>query len=255
MEDRPEPRQAGPCEDRGRVFRGKVTAMSGVGEEYLKPTSILDSDHPAVRTFAREAAGGESDPVGRAVNLYYAVRDGILYDPYSPFYLPEHYRASEILKRGRGYCVCKAGLLCALGRACGIPSRVGFATVRSHIATRQLLDFLGSDLFVYHGFTEFLLEGKWVKATPAFNLELCRRHQVEPLEFDGRHDSLFQPYNTARQKFMEYVAYHGTHADIPLALILQAWEETYGRERVREWIRAFETSGAASARDFYKEEP
>lgn len=228
--------------------------MQPVDPEFLRPTAILDSDHPEVLAFARDTAGGERDPVDKAVKLYYAVRDGIRYDPYSPFYRAEHYRASFILRKRRGYCVCKAALLCTLGRACGIPARVGFATVRSHMATRQLLDSLGSDLFVYHGFTEFLLEGRWVKATPAFNRELCLRHGVDPLEFDGRHDSLFQPYSRDGKRYMEYVAYHGVYADIPLEIILQAWEETYGRERVRAWIEAFEKSGAESARDFYAEE-
>ena len=73
--------------------------------------------------------------------------------PYYPFYLPEHYRASNILKSGRGFYISKAALLCALERACGIPSRVGFATVRNHLATQKLIDFIGSDLFVYHGYS------------------------------------------------------------------------------------------------------
>ena len=35
------------------------------------------------------------------------------------------------------------------------------------------------DLFVFHGFTEFWLAGRrWVKATPAFNIELCERFGV-----------------------------------------------------------------------------
>ena len=140
---------------------------------YLRPTAILDSDHPRIAAFARQSAGQVNDPVEQAVRIYYAVRDGIRYDPYYPFYLPEHYRASHVLASGRGYCVCKASLLCALGRSLGIPSRVGFATVRNHLATRQLIEFLGSDLFVYHGYTDFFLDGKWVKATPAFNKELC----------------------------------------------------------------------------------
>src|SRR4030067_265056 len=50
-------------------------------------------------------------------------------------------------------------------------------------------------LFIDPGFCEFYLRGKWVKATPAFNRELCQRHNVPPLEFDGPQDSLFQPYN------------------------------------------------------------
>src|SRR5512136_237384 len=119
---------------------------------FLKPTSIIDSDHKRVRDFALKAVDGSKDPVERAVKLYLAVRDGILYDPYSPFYRPEHYRASYVLKRGRSFCVQKASLLCALGRACSIPTRIGFADVRNHLATKQLIKFMGSDLFVYHGF-------------------------------------------------------------------------------------------------------
>ena len=163
-------------------------------EKYLLPTAIVDSDHNVVIAYAKQTVGhSENDPVASAVKLYYAVREEIWYDPYAPFYLPEHYRASTILKKGRGYCVAKAALLCALGRACGIPSRIGFATVRNHLATRQLIEYIGSDRFVYHGYTEFFLDGKWVKATPAFNSSLCRRHQVPPLEFNGKTDSIFQP--------------------------------------------------------------
>ena len=228
--------------------------MEPVDPVYLNPTDIIDSDHPDVKAFAGKTAGDAEDPVERSVKLYYAVRDGILYDPYSPFYLPEHYRASRILETGRGYCVCKAALLCALGRACGVPSRVGFATVRSHLATRQLIEFLGCDLFVYHGFTEFFLEGKWVKATPAFNRELCERHRAAPLEFNGREDSIFQPCNLEKKKYMEYVADHGTYTDIPLEIILRAWDETYGKERVRVWVEMMEQAGAGSPRDFYSED-
>ena len=124
-------------------------------QPYLTPTSIIDSDHQSIREYASKSIGRSTDPAEIAVKLYLAVRDGILYDPYAPFYLPEHYRASYVLERGRSFCVPKASLLCALGRACGIPSRIGFADVRNHLATRQLIEFLGSDLFVFHGFTEF----------------------------------------------------------------------------------------------------
>jgi transglutaminase-like putative cysteine protease len=227
--------------------------MTEINAEYLQPTAIIDSDHPHIVNFAREKVQGARDPLEQAVKIYYAVRDGIRYNPYTPFYRPEHYRASIVLAWGQGYCVCKASLLCALGRALGIPSRVGFATVRNHLATRQLLDYLGSDLFVYHGYTDFFLEGKWVKATPAFNRTLCERHRVAPLEFNGREDSVFQPFNRENRKFMEYVDFLGTFADIPVAAIVAAWKETYGPERVEGWIADFE-SAAAAKRDFYREE-
>lgn len=211
--------------------------MDHMDKKYLGPTAIIDSDHKTIIEYAFDTVrhAGE-DPVEKAVKLYYAVRDDIWYDPYYPFYLPEHYRASNILKSGRGFCISKVSLLCALGRACRIPSRVGFATVRNHLATPKLIEFLGSDLFVYHGFTEFYLDGKWVKATPAFNEALCKKQNLIPLEFNGREDSIFQTYNMEKKAFMEYLEFHGIYADIPVDIILAAWEGAYGKDRVRKWI-------------------
>lgn len=223
-------------------------------EQYLRPTAIMDSDHPAVRAFADTAAGTLSDPVDQAVALYLAVRDSIWYDPYAPFYLPEHYQASFVLKRGRSFCIPKAALLCAAARARRIPARLGFATVKNHLATKQLLDYLGSDLFVFHGFTELHLNGRWVKATPAFNRQLCERHRVPPLEFNGRHDSLFQPYNADHQQYMEYVAELGTYEDVPVAEILDAWNVTYGSDRVAGWIQELEQGQGAGTARFETEE-
>jgi transglutaminase-like putative cysteine protease len=220
---------------------------------YLAPTGIIDSTHPQVVAYTRRATAGTGDAVGQAVALFYAVRDGIRYDPYTPFFLPEHYRASRVIVRGRHFCVGKAALLCALARSCGLPARIGFATVRNHLATEQLIAFLGCDLFAYHAYTELYLEGKWVKATPAFNRELCRRHGSDPLAFDGRRDALFQPFNRRREQYMEYVAFHGTREDVPVDEILTAWKQTYGQRRVEAWIAAYEDTGGQSIRRFNKE--
>jgi transglutaminase-like putative cysteine protease len=211
--------------------------------QYLEATSIIDSDHSDIQEFTRDTLGDMKDAVEKAVRLYYEVRDRIRYDPYYPFYRPEHYRASNVLKAGRGFCIQKVSLLCAAARSCGIPARAGFATVRNHLATRQLLEFMGSDVFTFHGFTEFFLEGQWVKATPAFNRELCERHGVAPLEFNGREDSIFQLYSMDGKRFMDYLEFHGTFADIPVEEIVRAFEKTYGRERVRGWIESIEKFG------------
>jgi transglutaminase-like putative cysteine protease len=220
-------------------------------KEFLAPTEIIDSDNETIVDYAMGAIkDAGNDPVSKAVKLYYAVRDPIWYNPYLPFFRPEHFRASNVLRKGQAFCVGKASLLCALGRASKIPSRVGFVTVRNHLATRQLLEFLGSDLFVYHGFVEFYLKGKWVKATPAFNLELCKRHKVNPLEFDGHEDSIFHPFNTEKKQFMEYMADHGSYADIPVDEIVTSWEQTYGKDRTDQWIADYEKKGGTSARDF-----
>jgi len=229
--------------------------MAATDNQYLTPTSIIDSDHKTIVECARKTVSGTgNDPIAQAIKLYYAVRDGIWYNPYYLFYRPEHYRASNILKSTRGFCVSKASLLCALGRACGIPSRVGFATVRNHLATKQLFEFLGSDVFPYHGFTEFYLEGKWIKATPAFNTDLCKRHNVVPLEFNGREDSIFHAYNLERRQFMEYLEFHGFYADIPVQEIVAAFKASYGEDRVEKWIDDFERSGGKPRRVFSREE-
>lgn len=223
-------------------------------EQYLQPTEVIDSNHPEIREYAAKTIGDAATPREQAVRLYYAVRDAIWYDPYTPFYRPEHYRASNVLRRGRAFCIPKASLLCAVGRACGIPSRPGFAHVKNHLATRELLEFLGSDIFAFHAFVEFFLEGKWVKATPAFNKELCIRHGVEPLEFDGREDSIFQLYNSERRKFMEYLEFLGSFADIPVDRIVEGFRQTYGAERVASWIDAFEKKGGLRPGRFESEE-
>ncbi len=229
--------------------------MDEINIECLSPTAIIDSDNETIIKYANDTVrDSDGDAISMAVKLYYAVRDGIRYDPYSPFYLPEHYRASNVLKSGRGYCVSKASLLCALGRACNIPSRIGFANVRNHLVTRQLIEYIGTDIFVYHGFVEFYLEGKWVKATPAFNIELCKKHKVGPLEFNGREDSIFQAYNLDNKKFMEYVEDHGTYTDVPVDIIVSAWEKTYGKDRIRKMIDNLEKSRGKSGRNFYKED-
>ena len=238
----------------GALSSGTGMQEAEMDDKYLSPTAIVDSEHPSIVDYAGGIVKPSDDPVEKAVKLYYAVRDDIWYDPYYPFHRPEHYRSSNVLKSGRGYCVSKASLLCALGRTCDIPARVGFATVRNHLATRQLVEYLGSDLFVYHGYVEFFLEGKWVRSTPAFNAELCRRQRVNPLEFNGREDSLFQPYNSDRKKFMEYVEYLGVFSDIPVKAIVEGFKQAYGKLRVEGWIDAFEKTGGNLGRNFYEED-
>ena len=86
---------------------------------------------------------------------------------------------------------------------------------------------MGTDIFVFHGYAELLIEGKWVKATPAFNKALCERFGVATLEFDGVNDSVFQPYDGHGNQYMEYLRDRGRHADLPLHELRQAFEEAY----------------------------
>ena len=196
--------------------------------ETLAPTWYLDSDHPGVVDFAREAAGDASSPVERAVRLFYAVRDGTRYDPYTFRLVKDDYRASAVLGIDATFCVPKAVLLAAAARAVGIPSRLGFADVRNHLASDKLLELLGTDLFAFHGYTLLKLGGRWLKATPAFNKGLCDRFGVLPLEFDGRSDALFHPFDASGRQHMEYVRDRGEFDDFPYDYMLQVLAEVYG---------------------------
>jgi transglutaminase-like putative cysteine protease len=217
-------------QDGSARVRSSLAADSGSGlEAYLGPGAFIDSDDADVRAFAREATSGAGDTVSRAVKLYAAVRDGVLYDPYYVGEARAFFRASDCLRAARGFCIPKAALLAAVGRAAGIPTRVGYADVRNHLSTKKLIHLVGGDVFYWHGFTELHLEGRWVKATPAFNLSLCERFGVRPLEFDGRRDSLFHEYDRAGRRHMEYLREHGSYADVPYETIVAEFRRLHPR--------------------------
>ncbi len=196
-------------------------------ENCLDATFYMNYEHPAVREFAAAHAGSGGDDKALAIRLYNAVRDEIRYNPYSVDLRPPGMQASTSLTQGEGFCINKAVLLAALLRAHGIPARLGFADVKNHLASQRLLDGMGTDLFVYHGYADVYLDGKWVKATPAFNISLCEKFGVLPLEFDGENDSIFHPFDKAGRQHMEYVHDHGAYADLPLDDIQKSWRAHY----------------------------
>jgi transglutaminase-like putative cysteine protease len=193
----------------------------------LTPTPIIDCDHPSVVAFADASTRGARNDVERAVRLYYRVRDGIRYDPYSLVMTVPGLRASATLDAGRGWCVPKAVLLAACCRAQAIAARVGFADVRNHLSTERLRRLMGTDVFYWHGYTAILLGGKWVKATPAFNIELCTKFRIKPLEFDGIEDSIYHPFDLEGRRHMEYLRFRGEHDDVPLEQITATFRQQY----------------------------
>lgn len=190
-------------------------------EEYLRPTDFIDSESPAVQSFAKEAVQGATTDVDKAIKLYYAVRDGIYYDPYRIETTREAFKASVILGKGYGYCVAKAIVLAAACRAQGIACRLHFADVRNHLTTERLKKIMQTDIFTYHGYNDLFLEGRWVKVTPTFNQSLCERFKVKSLDFDGLNDAVFHPFDMAGRRHMEYIADHGSFADVPYEKIIE----------------------------------
>ena len=196
-------------------------------ERFLRSTEFLDSDHEGVRDFAEQNSRGASTDTARAVKLYYAVRDGFQYDPYVLDLRPQAMKASALLSKTRGYCVEKAILLAASARAIGIPSRLSFYIVRNHIATERLAKALEKDYLVFHGAAEMFLGDKWVKATPAFNKRLCDFLGVDPIDFDGKSDAIFQEYDRTGNVFMEYLHDYGAFDDMPYQMFLDELDKHY----------------------------
>ncbi len=214
-------------------------------QKYLEPTYFLDYDQKEVASFAESICTTSMQPREKAIALYYAIRDQIIYNPYDLKYTRATMRASAVLKKRSGYCVAKAVLLAAVGRQQGIPCRLGFADVTNHLATQKLKEMMETDIYTYHGYTEFYLNEKWVKATPAFNLSLCTRFKVRPLEFDGINDSVFHEFDTEGKRHMEYLRDHGHFTDLPFEIIFSALRKAHPK--------LFEQSDAGKSPDFAKE--
>jgi len=198
------------------------------GPAYLQPTEFLDFDVPAVRDFAARHATGAADARDAAIRLYYAVRDAIRYDPFSIRLDPATFRASRVLADGRAFCIPKAVLLAAAARAVGIPAAIGLSDVRNHLTSPKLAERMGGrTLFMHHGYAVLHIEGRWVKAAPAFNLAMCTRFGVQPTEFDGRSDATLQEFDACARRHMEYVRDHGVWSDLPHLRIAQDFAGYY----------------------------
>ncbi len=193
----------------------------------LRPTTLMDCDSITVAAKARSLTRGMGDTQERAVALFYFVRDGIRYQLVDEFPGEGYFRASSTLTRGHGFCIPKAILLAALGRAAGIPTRLHVVDIVNHRLPEDLRAKLGTNLMRHHTYVEFLLEGEWVKANPAFNIELCHRFNLVPVEFTGEGHALFSPVDLEGTPHIDYVADHGVVEDLRYGDIRKVFLDGY----------------------------
>jgi hypothetical protein len=194
--------------------------MDAMGK-YLKCTEVIDCDSPVIKEKAEVLTKGLKTDKEKAIALFYFVRDNIKYNPYDSADRYEYSIASATLKRGYGLCFQKAAVLVAMCRALGIPARFGFADIRNHLLSQRFLDMMcGSNILVYHGFAEIYIEGKWVIATPAYDLRLCQENGFMSVDFDGEHDAKLPSDSKDGRPHVEYLKYRGNYDDLP-------WQEIY----------------------------
>jgi transglutaminase-like putative cysteine protease len=197
-------------------------------EKYLRSTPTIDCGIKSIKEKAEDLTKGQEEVIDKAKSLFYFVRDEVKYNPYLFTKLLEEYRASATLNREKGFCIQKSVLLAALARSVGIPARLRFADIRNHILPEQLAKLNATDLITYHGYNELYIEGKWVKATIAFDLATCQKNRLIPVEFDGEHDAIFHSHNLDGKLHIEYVQDHGHYDDLPLDKLIAANIQVYG---------------------------
>ncbi|MES2589384.1 MAG: transglutaminase family protein [Bacteroidota bacterium] len=202
-------------------------------KNYLKETSFLDYNSLEIKQFLSDVPKILNEKE-LAIHLYFKVRDGFLYDPYHLDLRENTLKSSVICSKKRAWCVEKSILLASCSRFFNIPSRLGFAIVTNHIGVEKLVHYLQKDEIVFHGYVELFLDGKWVKCTPAFDKRICRLSGVNPLNWNGKSDSMFQEFENEK-RFMEYKHFYGTFDDVPLKLMKSEMKKHYPHLFEGEW--------------------
>ncbi|RHX85775.1 transglutaminase [Leptospira stimsonii] len=196
-------------------------------DSYLTSTYFFDYNSSSVQKFIEGCTNPQDSPLEKLKGFYLGVRDQIRYNPYVVTDSKESYRASEIAESKQNYCIPKSLLFAAGARALGFPSKIGFADVVNHLASERLIQVLGTTTFAFHGYAEILIDGNWIKATPVFDKDLCRKFGVEPLDFDGTKDNVFHSFDGKGKKFMEYVHQRGVFDDFPFEFVIQGLKDFY----------------------------
>ena len=204
-------------------------------QPYLKPTEAIDSEHEMIQELAEKLTHDCTSEVEKAIKLFYFVRDSIRYNIYMASVFLEDFKASTVLRRGKGYCVQKAVLLTALGRAALIPSRLSFAKIKNHRIPAHLMEKMGTNIFPRHGYNQFFLSGKWISAAATFDRELCTKNKLPTVEFDGIHDAILPQTDLNGNPYIEYLEKYDPQADLPLEWITKEIVKFWGPDK-RAWL-------------------
>ena len=199
-------------------------------EKFMQPTYFVNSDHPDIVKKAADLTKGVRHEREKAVRIFNFARDGISYNPYGPIKEKERYKASATLQRGYGYCIQKATLCAALLRAVSIPTALIFADIANPLIPDTLRQVVKTDQFVFHCYNDIFVDGRWVKATCAFDSGMCEKLNLPVVRFDGTKDAIFPPFTTDGRKFITYVRHRGRLTDVPFEEVIEVFESFYGKD-------------------------
>ena len=209
--------------------------MNSEMEHYLRASPTIEADHKKIIETATNVTRGCTSDEEKAVGLFYFVRDSIRYNIYMISVFIEDFRASRILEWGKAYCVQKAVLLTALGRAAGIPSRLVFAKIRNHRIPDHVVQMFKTNIFPRHGYNQFFLNGRWISAAATFDKVLCEKNGLPTVEFDGKRDAILPGKDLKGAPYIEYIEKFPPKEDLPFDWIKERVSKIVGPDK-RPWL-------------------
>ena len=193
----------------------------------LEPTEFIDSDSASVEALAQRVQG-DGPPIHRAVRLFEHVRDEIQYE-FRAKLTKDEYRASRTLADGKGFCVQKAVLLCALLRAARIPSALVLCDLKDYTLPSRIVRAMGTDTMFHHGLNAIHLNGRWLLADASLSPDVVERKRYRRVDFDGEHDALFPNATIAGDAHAEVIRFHGMYVDLPFNQMTGAFMAAYAQ--------------------------
>jgi hypothetical protein len=195
-------------------------------EEFLASTPFVESEHDAIVDRVRSLGLSELSPRARAARLFEHVRTDVRYEFMAKFHRDD-YVASKIVASNQGFCVQKAVLLAALGRAAGIPTAIVLCDMRDHALPEKLVRTIGTDVMHHHGLNAFFLEGAWVTVDASLDPKFLDKKRYPRVPFDGTADALLPAETVDGARAAEYLVIHGRYADLPFEETTQAFIAGY----------------------------
>ncbi len=171
-----------------------------MNEEYLRPTPLLDHEHPSLQRLVEERgwrALTESERIGA---VYAYVRDEIRFGYNEADNLP----ASRVLADGYGQCNTKTTLLMALLRASGIPCRFHGATIHKRLQKGVVngLFYALAPASIIHSWAEVRVGNRWV-ALEGVILDVAYLSGVRGLVPRGQGEGAFLGFGVGTENLAE----------------------------------------------------
>jgi len=131
--------------------------------EYLTGNLMINIDDPELQSLSKRASKGENEPFALGDNLRRFVTDYVENKNLNIGFAT----ASEVCRNREGDCSEHGVLLAALGRLCGLPSRVAVGVVYMAAYGGQ------SNVFGYHMWTQFYIDHRWIDFDAALRETEC----------------------------------------------------------------------------------